>query len=386
VVAYTKNPFSKGDTVVMTTFDHTVNRFGGDPEHCNACVGKLWVIERSRDNHVMLIGDNHDYTWHYLDFEFAKNKARIKVAIKAPAKVVKAPAIPTWVKPHDKKHLQKGGAFIEFVLYRPKRGEVRKPLSYDELVERSKRQNKKIDRYTDVLHKTAEKPYDTWENTNRSCFASLNYLGQKFVSPSYWNNKPPTWICLKLSYGNELGGLTRLDVFNWITILKQYRCLPPEVNVFEMPEQGTIRFKLGKLSPTELFLRLCLIRNMHEQKWIVVHTLYLMSHGINFWIAYIMAHRTGYFDVNNHSAISCRYSTGGIYPYEIANAANRLEQFVLKGGEEKPFRNSKAAFSFKIHDTLDNYPLDFVHYDNEMSYEDLKVMQPMENPLKLSWR
>jgi hypothetical protein len=330
-----------GDKVILVKVTHTL---GGRLEKMTPLIGRKFVVSLVKQydpTRIRLRDDPLKYTWHENDFELLSDLA---IDWKPPPK---PPAPPKWLKPFpNNKRPSSAGQDTNFILYRPRRGEINaRPLSWEQLMTRASK-------CAGVVKK-----YDTASWLGQACFAALKELPTRWNVKHRWNKKPPSWITVQIDINQnsyDANKLTRVEIIKWIKVLQAHNILGKEVNGGEYYDRGDFRMKLLSHSMRRLYMMLCPMRDCREHPWVIRQTLMLMKKKkLNFFVAFVISHFFGYGSVSSHS-VFCSWEYGSkATAQDVLHSALQMEKYAyVTSLKEKPFVDTGNHRGFELQSTM----------------------------------
>lgn len=351
--------FEIGDRAKIISIETTLQKLGGCRDDMVPLIGEIFTIRNIiGDIHITFEDDPIEYTWHINDIGPVDTSKKVYSG--------PPPMDKKLFNPLPRHRCPSNGASIYYFLYRHGPRESRFRPSLAEIEKRAK----------------GGMPRTVWENTNRACFAAMTDIVP--FRKDVWKNGPPTWCILDLDCHN----MEEHELIAWVHLLKQRQVLGPEVDITEWAREGTCRFAIRDHTVPRLYFMLTLLRHLHENQYIVRHTLYLMSLGMNFWVAYVFAHKHGHYSPGNHCFMS-GYDIGD-YPKDVINWAYKCETYCLFGGEtgayKTPYIKKTARSSFNCNGTIKAIKPKIMCDDLSLSWKDLMKINLLYPTKQLKWR
>ena len=392
---YDRPDYEVGDYVVIDSTEATARSFGIGNE-ATRLLGKCFRIDEicEDDYAVHLENAEPNFYWNWHDFRPA-DKDDIATAPK-PLSSDPTPKMPAWIKPYNDSVMGHNGGFgIQYMLYRPRSGEIKKnPLTWNQLKERGEKNTEKYQDGWRTEYRPKKGKYEVWVNNNTACWASLTRVSNQFGSR--WKGGAPTHLMFKIDLKPHKGhrgrdgtqDMSDHEIIAYTRYAQAAGLMPDDLDPYAWVKNGYASFKLSDYSGRYLYLMLVVARCVHEQQWVVRQTLALMQQGMNFYLAFVTSHYYGYSSTSSHSVFSSydwnanRYSkksdgSPGPHPRFLVQRAHQLEKYVREAAPKETalVKLRESNGSFGLQDTLKSIAVDLI--DDIKSFDDLLKVKPL---------
>lgn len=362
-----KGRFKSGEYAFIKTLDVTEEEYG-IVEDMLVYVGTAQLIASiDKIDGALILAADGGYAVHPDDCLTVKEAEA--EGYKIDINVNTAPKAPPGLTDEILFKVPSGRCHIDYLLYKPRRGEVTKRPSWATLVKREEEEyDLRHETYTtdygwdrtreldaDEIKKKKIKPLTCWRTNNTACWAGLITAVKAFESPVFWANKPPTWLMWNV--GSQM--FHKWQNRAYMQLLMEHKMAPPDIDLDQYEKDDVVTFRLADYGANHLFGMLNFMRNVHEFPWLVSKTLHNHLQGFNFYVSVVMAYFVTDRHVSGHNAISNHGRQAIQDPTLVLRWARKLEQyFCVDAKEEKAYVKRRNSFSFGIQNAIERTKLD----------------------------